>query len=128
VQVQQATSLIAIGKQLESIFQHMQKLLEDAKVKEAYRSEQRKLQQSVAVCKKLEIENDSLTQANRYYRKELIPNYDNVLQLQAQILKETEAENLELKAKSRALEEKHIQALELLKRQDQKVEGLQAEV
>jgi hypothetical protein len=69
-----------------------------------------------------------LAQDNTYYRNELIPSYDNVLQLQTQTLKETEAENLELRAKSRALEEKHAQTLERLSRQDQKVDALQAEI
>ena len=114
MQVEQAASLVAIGKQLESICQQTQRLLEDAKFEKAYRSEHQKLQHSVAECKKRELENDSLAQANTYYRNELIPSYDNVLQLQTQTLKETEAENLELRAKSRALEEKHEQTLERL--------------
>ena len=128
MQIQQPASLAAIGKQLESICQQTQRLVDDTKYEKAYRSEQRKLQQSVAQCKKLELDNGTLAQAHTYYRNELIPSYDNVLQLQTRTLKETEAENLELKAKSRVLEEKHAHTLELLNRQDQKVDALQAEI
>jgi hypothetical protein len=128
VQVEQTAILVAIGEQFESIGQQMQRLLGDAKFEEAYRSEQRKLQQSVAGYKKLQLENDSLARTNTYYLKELIPNYESVLQLQKQTLEETEAENLELKAKTRVLEENHARVLELLKTQDQKLDGLRAEI
>lgn len=114
MQVEQAASLVAIGKQLESICQHTQRLADDTKYEKAYRSEQQKLQQSVAQFRKLESDYHTLAQADTYYRNELIPSYDNVLQLQTQTLKKTEAENLELRAKSRAREEKHAQTLERL--------------
>jgi chromosome segregation ATPase len=128
VQVEQAASLVAIGKQLESICQHTQRLADDTKYEKAYRSEQQKLQQSVAQFRKLESDYHTLAQADTYYRNELIPSYDNVLQLQTQTLKETEAENLELRAKSRAREEKHAQTQELLSTRDQKVDTLSAEI
>ncbi|KAA8621995.1 hypothetical protein TUN199_10438 [Pyrenophora tritici-repentis] len=125
-QGQQAASLVAIGQQPESNCQKTQRPLEDVNFEEAYRSECKKLQQSVAERKTLEGENDSLTEANTYFRKELIPSYNNVLQLYAQIIgrtndenRELKAENQELKAKSKVLEEEYARALGLLEEQDQ---------
>jgi coenzyme F420-reducing hydrogenase alpha subunit len=128
VQIQQTAILAGVRERLESIHQQMQKLIEDAEFERAYHSEHRKLQQSAAEYNKLKLENDSLEKTNTYYRRELIPNYDSVLQLQKQTLEETEAENLELKAKNRALEEDHARLLELLKTQDRRVDGLRAEI
>lgn len=117
-----------IGQQLKSICEHTQVLVHNTKFEDAYHSEQHKLQQSVAQCKRLEHDNVRLAHENSYYRNELVPSYENVLELQAQALKDAEARSLELETTSRTLQEKHAQALELLKRQDQKVEGLQADV
>ena len=115
MQVQQTAILVAIDEQLENIGQQVQRL-------------QQKLQQSAKEYKKLELENDSLARVNTAYRDGLIPNYDTVLQLQKQSLEETEAEKLGLEAKIRVVEEKYAQARELLKTQDQKVDGLRAQI
>lgn len=89
---------------------------------------QRLLQQGAEGYERLEFENDRLARIDAYYRERLIPSYDNALQLQKQTLEVTEAESLELKAKSRDLEEKYAQVLELLQTQNQKVDRLQAEI
>lgn len=71
-----------------------------------------------------------MERANTCSRKELIVGYNNILQLQEQTLQQMEVENVELKAKSRGLEEKHAWTLKLLKTQhkDQKVDVLQVEI
>jgi len=110
----------------------MQRLLGDAKSEEAYRSKQQKLEQkleqSVGECKRLKLENDSLVRAQTSFTERLTLNCDNVLQPQAQIVTETESENLELKAKIRALEEKLTQSREVAMTSEQKIDGLRAEV
>jgi AraC-like DNA-binding protein len=72
---------------------------------QAYVTEQAKLAQSVAICKGLEAEIERLNQENRYYRQQLVPDYER-------LITSLRVENTDFEARCRAREEKSCEELE----------------
>lgn len=73
---------------------------------QAYLSEHQKLLQNVVACNKLSQENERLLHENRYYKEQLLPEYDRVLSHQAQELQVKEEKILDAEAKCSPMERK----------------------
>ena len=123
MQVGKTALLAAIGEQIESFLQQMQR-----KFDEAYRTEQQKQRQSETEYKELQLKNESLARTNASCLEELIPHYEKVFQLQKQDLDDTKAENLKLNVDIRAMEENCVQTLKLLGIQNQQEDRYRVEI
>jgi exonuclease VII large subunit len=105
---------------------------------QAYLAEQAKLADTVAMYRCLENKNESLSQENRYYQRQLVPDHERLISRQEQEIHELQKRLQHSEASRNALEAKRCEEvdeqtrmteemLELLAASDDKVGGVVAE-